>query len=116
MSKFAVRALAEALGHEVARDGVSVTLISPGYVASDIRRVANDGTLRESTPDPVPGWLVMPTARAARQIVRAVARRRREAVITAHGRLVVFLSRHAPWLVAGGMRRFGVRSRAEPRR
>ena len=115
MSKFAVRALAEAFGHEVARDGVSVTLVSPGFVESDIRRVANDGTLRESTPDPLPRWLVLPATRAARQIVRAVARRRREVVITAHGRLFVFLSRHAPWLVAAGIRRLGVRSRAEPR-
>ncbi|HEV8474046.1 MAG TPA: SDR family NAD(P)-dependent oxidoreductase, partial [Methylomirabilota bacterium] len=32
MSKFAVRALAEALGHELAADGVSVTLVSPGFV------------------------------------------------------------------------------------
>src|SRR5262249_55599175 len=38
MSKFAVRALAEALGHELAGDGVSVTLVSPGFVESDIRR------------------------------------------------------------------------------
>ncbi|HXD97942.1 MAG TPA: SDR family NAD(P)-dependent oxidoreductase, partial [Candidatus Acidoferrum sp.] len=34
MSKFAVRALAEALGHELAPTGVSVTLISPGFVES----------------------------------------------------------------------------------
>ncbi|HEY7519323.1 MAG TPA: SDR family oxidoreductase [Methylomirabilota bacterium] len=114
MSKFAVRALAEALGHELARHGVSVTLISPGFVDSEIRRVDNTGQLSERAPDPVPGWLVMPTARAARQIVNAVARRRREAVITAHGRLAVFLSRHAPWLVATGIRRFGVRGRGEP--
>ncbi|HEX3179614.1 MAG TPA: SDR family NAD(P)-dependent oxidoreductase [Methylomirabilota bacterium] len=116
MSKFAVRAFAEALGHELVRAGVSVTLISPGYVASEIRRVDNDGTLREAASDPVPGWLIMPSARAARQIVQAVARRRREAVTTGHARAFVFLNRHAPWLVAAGIRRFGVKSRPEPRR
>jgi hypothetical protein len=57
----------------------------------------------------------MPTARAARRIVRAVARRRREAVITGHGKAAVFLQRHAPWLVAWGIRRFGVRGRGAPR-
>lgn len=116
MSKFAVRALAEALGHELARDGVSVTLISPGYVESEIRRVDNRGVLSETAPEPVPSWLVTPVARAARHIVRAVARRRREAVITLHGRAFVFMTRHAPWLTAAMIRTFGVRSRPEPPR
>ena len=114
MSKFAVRALAEALGHELAPSGVAVTLISPGFVDSEIRRVDNDGRLRETEREPIPAWLVVPTDRAARAIVRAVARRRREAVITGHGKVVVFLQRHAPWLVAWVIRRFGVRSRREP--
>jgi len=52
MSKFAVRGLAEALGHELAASGVSVTLVSPCFVASEIRRVDNEGVLREETPDP----------------------------------------------------------------
>jgi len=105
----------EALGHELAPRGVSVTLISPGFVASEIRRVDNRGALRDTAPrDPIPAWLVMPAERAARQIVRAVARRRREVVLTPTGKLAVFLQRHAPWLVAWGMRRFGVRSRGEP--
>jgi short-subunit dehydrogenase len=116
MSKFAVRALAEALGHELAQQGVSVTLISPGFVESEIRRVDNSGRLREAAPDPIAAWLVMPTERAARQIVDAIARRRREAVITGHGRATVFLNRHAPWLIAALIRRFGIRGRGEPSR
>jgi short-subunit dehydrogenase len=116
MSKFAVRALAEALGHELAQQGVSVTLISPGFVESEIRRVDNSGRLREAAPDPIASWLVMPTERAARQIVDAIARRRREVVITGHGRATVFLNRHAPWLIAALIRRFGIRGRGEPSR
>lgn len=114
MSKFAVRALAEALGHELAPHGVSVTLISPGLVESEIRRVDNAGRLSDRAPDPVPSWLVMPAERAAHQIVDAIGRRRREAVITAHGRATVFLNRHAPWLMATLIRRFGIRGRGEP--
>jgi short-subunit dehydrogenase len=116
MSKFAVRALAEALGHELAPQGVSVTLISPGFVESEIRRVDNAGHLREAAPDPIASWLVMPAERAARQIVDAIGRRRREAVITGHGRATVFLNRHAPWLIAALIRRFGIRGRGEPAR
>jgi short-subunit dehydrogenase len=115
MSKFAVRALSESLGHELAAAGVAVTLVSPGYVDSEIRRVDNTGRYK-ATPEPVPAWLVMPTPKAARQIVRATARRRREVVITAHGKLAVFVQRHAPWLVSAFVRAFGIRSRPEPPR
>jgi hypothetical protein len=58
----------------------------------------------------------MRVERAARTILRAVARRRREVVVTGHGKVAVWLQRHAPWLVAGGIRAFGIRSRAEPAR
>jgi len=115
MSKFAVRALAQALDGELARAGISVTLISPGFVASEIRQVDNRGVRHPEPASPPPRWLVMPTDRAARLIVRAVARRRREVVITGHGKLTVGLQRLAPGFVAWIMRRFGVRSRAEAR-
>jgi short-subunit dehydrogenase len=116
MSKFAVRALAEALGHEVAAAGVAVTLVTPGYVDSEIRRVDNTGRFQPAAREPVPAWLLMPAAPAARRIVRAVARRRREVVITGHAKVAVFFQRHAPWLVARVVRAFGVRSRPEPSR
>ena len=114
MSKFAVRALADALGHELAAAGVSVTLASPGFVESELRRVDNAGVLHAAVVESVPRWLVMPADRAARRIVRAIGRRRREVVVTGHGKVGVFVQRHAPWLVAGALRRFGVRSRPEP--
>jgi len=116
MSKFAVRALAEAVGHELAPAGVAVTLVSPGYVDSEIRRVDNTGRFQTASKEPVPAWLLMSAPKAARQIVRAVARRRREIVITGHGKFAVFMQRHAPWLVARFVRAFGVRSRPEPTR
>jgi short-subunit dehydrogenase len=93
---------------------VSVTLVSPGFVESEIRRVDNTGVLRPEAREPLPAWLVVPAARAARSIARAIARRRREVVITAHGKLGVFAQRHAPWLVAAAIRLAGLRSRPEP--
>jgi NAD(P)-dependent dehydrogenase (short-subunit alcohol dehydrogenase family) len=97
MSKFAVRALAESLSEEVRSLGISVTLISPGFVDSEIRRIDRTGVLRDDAPDPVPAWLRVPTRTAARNIVRAIERRRPEAVITTHGKAMVQLARHAPW-------------------
>jgi NAD(P)-dependent dehydrogenase (short-subunit alcohol dehydrogenase family) len=114
MSKFAVRGFAASLRHELRPHGVAVTLISPGFVDSEIRRVDNRGVLKESVPDPVPRWLIVPAPVAARAIVRAIARRRREAVITGHGRVTVFLERHTPWLIDWVIGRFSVRSRGEP--
>jgi short-subunit dehydrogenase len=113
MSKFAVRGLAECLYHELAPHGVTVTLIGPGFVESELRQVDNLGRWHAKAADTVPSWLIMPTEKAARQIVRATARRRREVVITGHGKVAVFLQRHTPWLLAWLIRRLGIRSRRE---
>lgn len=99
MSKFALRALAEVLHDEVREDGVAVTLLSPGFVVSEISRVDNQGRLHDRDGSRVPEWLRMPADEAARQIVDAVAQRKREAIITAHGKIAVFFYRHFPWLV-----------------
>ncbi len=115
MSKFAVRALAESLGHELRRDGVAVVLISPGFVESEIGRVDNLGVWHPGGPDTARRSFRMPAAKAARQIVAAVARRRSEAIITGHGKLAVLVQRHAPWLVSQAVRRFAVRGRPEPK-
>lgn len=98
MSKFALRALANSVGPELERSGVKVTLISPGFVASNIRRVDNRGGFHPHAKDPVPAWLVMDTAKAARQMLGAIARGKREAIITGHGKLLVALERFAPWI------------------
>jgi len=104
MSKFAVRALAEALREELAPQQIGVTLVCPGFVESEIYEIDNQGVRRPGTPRRVPRRLVMSTGRAARQIVDAVARRRPEIVVTGHGRLAVLLQRHVPRLVWWGLR------------
>ena len=113
MSKFAVRALAQSLGPELARAGIAVVLVSPGFVESEIHEVDNAGVRHAGLRHPQ-ARLRMPAARAARHIVRATARRRRETVVTVHGKLAVFFQRHLPGLVAMVIRRVGVRSRPQP--
>jgi short-subunit dehydrogenase len=115
MSKFAIRALAEAIGPELRPHGVAVTLISPGFITSEIRQVDNRGVYHPVAKNPLPAWLVMPAEVAARKIVSAAYRRRREALITAHGRLAVWLQRFAPSVLRLAAGR-GVRGRAEPKR
>jgi short-subunit dehydrogenase len=111
MSKFALRALANSITPELAQLGVALTLISPGFVESDIRRVDNHGRLHADAREPMPPWLVMNRRKAARQILHAVARRRREAIITGHGRMLVFLERFAPWVIRAAGRRMASRGR-----
>lgn len=113
MSKFAVRALADSLRAEVKQDGISVTLISPGFIRTDIRRVDNFGRVHEKAKDPVPMWLQMPADKAARKIIRAVGRRRRERILTFHGWLAVFLQRNFPCLMAWALAKSKVTTRHE---
>jgi NAD(P)-dependent dehydrogenase (short-subunit alcohol dehydrogenase family) len=105
-SKFAVCGLAECLYYDLADSGVSVTCIDPGLVDSNIRMTGNDGVYRDDLKDPAPSWLVAPAGKAARAMVRALYRRKPEAVITGHGKFAVWMTRHFPrtvrWVVRLG--------------
>lgn len=99
-SKFAVRGLCDAIRPELRPYGVSVTHIAPGFVASEIRHKDNREVVHASSKDPVPAWLVATAESAANEIVNALSRRKREQVVTFHGKVFVFLERHLSWLVA----------------
>ncbi|HEX6272241.1 MAG TPA: SDR family NAD(P)-dependent oxidoreductase [Polyangiaceae bacterium] len=103
MSKHAVRSFAECIRHELSREGISVTHLAPGFVESEFRRVDNQSALREELEDPIPRWLRMPAAKAAKKILAAVAARVPEAVITGHAKIAVSASRHAPRLVSAAL-------------
>lgn len=94
-SKFAVVALSECIYYDLKPMGVSVTLINPGFVKSEIRHKNKYGELT-NRPDPVPSFLVMPTEKAGKQIVCALYRRIPELIITKHGKLSIFFGRHFP--------------------
>ncbi|MEM7792876.1 MAG: SDR family NAD(P)-dependent oxidoreductase [Cyanobacteria bacterium P01_C01_bin.118] len=99
-SKFALRALCASLSGELAPYGVSVTHICPAYVATEIRKIDNQGTLHNDWPDQISPRLLMGTAQAAQQIVYAIHCRRREQVLSTYGKLIVFLQPRFPWLVS----------------
>jgi short-subunit dehydrogenase len=116
MSKFAVRAFAEALHGDLKSAGVGVTLISPGFVDSDIRRVDNRGGLHAEVHDPIPGWLRMRTDQAARAMVNGILRGRREVIVTFHAKLIVFFARHFPRTLRFAMLVGKTGARPEPKR
>jgi short-subunit dehydrogenase len=115
MSKFAVRALAESLHGDLRSSGVGCTLISPGFVDSDIRRVDNRGGFHEHVNDPVPAWLRMKTDKAARIMARGILGGRREVIVTFHGKLIVFCARHLPRLTRFALVHANRGSRPEPK-
>src|SRR5262249_5750638 len=99
MSKFAMRALADSITPGLRLVGVKVTLISPGFVVGNIRRRDKQGAFHAASNDPVRAWLSMSTTTAARKMLKAVARGKRETIVTGHGKLLVALQRFAPWAI-----------------
>lgn len=98
-SKYAVRAIGQALAMEIAGSGVSCTTVQPGFVESEIARVDNEGVYREEWTDKRPRPLMWDTEKAAATIVDAVWSRKREFTFTAHGKAAAFFGKHAPGLV-----------------
>lgn len=93
-SKFAVVALAECSYYDLKPLGVSVTCINPGFVDSEIRKKNQRGEIVRD--DPIPSFIVMPTAKAAKQIVDSIYKRKPEVLITKHAKISVFFGRHFP--------------------
>lgn len=95
-SKHALRAIGHCLAMELKDTDASVTLIHPGFVESDIARVDNAGVFDPNRADKRPQKLMWPADRAARVIVRAIGRRKREYVFTAHGKFGAWMGQHMP--------------------
>jgi NAD(P)-dependent dehydrogenase (short-subunit alcohol dehydrogenase family) len=100
-SKHAMAGFFDSLRIELHGTGVAVTMIYPGYVFSEINQRALD---RSGQPFGERAYKrlprdTMPTGECARQILRAIARRDRQLVMTARGRAGVFIRAIAPALV-----------------
>jgi len=95
-SKAAVHAIGATLSTELQGSGVSCTTVYPGFVASEIAQIDARGEYRSDWKDRRPAQLMWATDDAARVIVRAIHRRKREFIFTSHGKLAVFAARHLP--------------------
>ena len=115
MSKFCIRALAKALQYEWKKKDIAVTHIAPGFVDSDIRKTDNLGQLKQDHSDPIPKWIRVPTRTAVKEILSAIEKRKKQKVITGHGKAIVFINQYLPglipWLVSLG----GIKARPEPK-
>ena len=98
-SKAAVHSIGLTLQVELMGTGVSCTTIHPGFVVSEIARIDNEGVWHPEQPDPRPAKLMWPTDKAAKVMVKAIMKRKRNYIFTSHGRILVWLQAWFPGLV-----------------
>lgn len=98
-SKFALNGFLEALRVENLKTGLHVMIASPGFTASNIRNVAlvKDGSAQGETS--MDEDKMMSSAEVAQIIVKGIEQRKRSLIMTAQGKLTVFLNKVLPaWL------------------
>ena len=98
-SKFAMAGFFEALRTELIDSGVDITMVYPGVVATEIRRHGYGADGRAAGVSGLDEAGAMPVDLCASQIADAMAERRRELVMTAKGKLGLWLRLIAPALV-----------------
>ena len=98
-SKHAMTGFFDALRIELADSGVAVTMIYPGFVATGIRENATGPDGKPILVSPVKEGEVMGVEECARIIVAAIEARKREVIMTARGKIGLWLKLLAPSLV-----------------
>ena len=92
-SKHAMVGFFNSLRTEIAETGVSVTLIYPGFVASEIHERAFGADGKPLGKRPVSNTTVMTAEECARIMINAIVLRKREEVITLYGKMGRWLKR-----------------------
>ncbi len=100
-SKFALNGFLEALRVENLKTGLHVMIASPGFTSSNIRNVAlaKDGTSQGETS--MDEDKMMSSEEVAQIIVKGIEQRKRSLIMTAQGKLTVFLNKVLPGLLDG---------------
>ncbi len=98
-SKHAMAGFFDSLRIELAGSGVSITMIFPSFVATDIRERAVDGEGKPLEESPLPEDKMMPVDECVRIMITAIEKRKREVIMTARGKIGVALKLIAPGLV-----------------
>ena len=98
-SKHAMTGFFDSLRIELAGSGVTVTMVYPGFVSTGIRENATGPDGKPILVSPVREGEVMTVEDCARRIVRGIERRDREVVMTARGKMGLWLRLLAPGLV-----------------
>jgi NAD(P)-dependent dehydrogenase (short-subunit alcohol dehydrogenase family) len=98
-SKHAVVGFFDSLRIEVAEHGISVTVIYPDYVASETRVRAFGADGQPLGKSPIQEGAVMTAETCAALILKAAARRKRQAILSTRGNILLWVKLIAPGLV-----------------
>jgi short-subunit dehydrogenase len=98
-AKHAMTGFFDSLRIELDGSGVGVTMIYPGFVSTGIRENATGPDGKPIMVSPVKEGEVMSVQDCARRIATAMERREREVVMTARGKIGLFLKLFAPSLI-----------------
>lgn len=98
-SKFAVYGFLDTLRIEHLHDGLHVMVFAPGFTASNIRQVAltADGSKQGETPRDENK--MMTAEECAKHLSKGIIKRKAEVILTAQGKLVVWINKFFPRLV-----------------
>lgn len=97
-SKFAMQGWLEALRVEMKDHGVNVLWVSPGFIATNIRSVALDGSGKPIGETPMDESKLMSAEDCAQHIFYAIDKRKRSVVLTFTGKATVWMSKFLPRL------------------
>lgn len=97
-SKFGLLGLTESLRAEYGRQGIGVTAICPGFVASQLFDAGSSSTENGELRRP-PSWACTTPEYVAQKTIRAIYRNRRLVLVTPLAYAAYYLKRVAPWLI-----------------
>jgi short-subunit dehydrogenase len=104
-SKHALVGFYDSLRIECARDGVSVTVVFPGFVMTGMRERALGADARPLGKRPSSETGLMPVDKCTQMTVKAITQRKRELVMTMRGKMGQWLKLIMPGLVDNIARR-----------
>lgn len=97
-SKFAVNGWMEALRTELLHSNVNVLLVCPGFTSSNIRNAALNKLGEAQGESPMDEGKMMSSEACATHIIKAIAKRKRDLILTITGKRAVFLNKYFPAL------------------
>jgi short-subunit dehydrogenase len=106
-AKHALHGFFDSLRAEVARHGIKVTLVCPGYIRTDIslHALRGDGTLHAKMDSGQAKGMAVD--RCAAEILKAIAKGREEVYVGGRDKYIVYLKRFFPTLFSRMMARTG---------
>ncbi len=97
-SKFAVNGWLESIRTELLKTGVNVMWVCPGFTSSNIRNAALNKNGKAQGESPLDESQLMTSEECAQHIIKAIAKRKRNLILTLTGKRTVFINKFFPKL------------------